>query len=441
MSPSHPVTLSPIRKRTILAIWAGWAIIMLLYQVWVPARLELDRPDYALQWTASETTAGSQAGKIYLNEPFLNRHVAWDSEYYLAIAVGGYEDPNIQRVGRGVVGSSAGFWPFIIPQGGQVREGISLSYAFFPFYPLMIRLLSLPLSIFGLNPIATATLAGVLVSLIGTLAGMVALFEIARTELGDQGGLRAAFYLVIFPSSFFLAEVYTEGLFVGLAFSSLWLLRRGNRGWAVLLAVLAMFTRAVGVTLVVPLLMSWVKDGEWLELDLDWRQLYFRGLPWKALGRALLVLSPVFAYLIWRVSYYGLAFSRVEEEYFGRGLLSLGFTFISWQDAVRSLFGSNSQAAAYYAVEITAIILGFTACIRGLRRYPDLAWFGLLVVFLSFTSGPAQGMHRYVLGAPPLFLFLAELGERPAFDRIFTIASILVMGVMAIMFMFDMWAG
>jgi hypothetical protein len=136
-----------------------------------------------------------------------------------------------------------------------------------------------------------------------------------------------------------------------------------------------------------------------------------------------------------------LAFSRVEEEFFGRQLLSLGYTFVAWYDAVRSLFGPNSQAAAYYAVEITAIILGFTACIRGLRRYPDLAWFGLLVVFLSFTSGPAQGMHRYVLGAPPLFLFLAELGERPAFDRIFTIASILVMGLMATMFMFDMWAG
>jgi hypothetical protein len=40
-----------------------------------------------------------------------------------------------------------------------------------------------------------------------------------------------------------------------------------------------------------------------------------------------------------------------------------------------------------------------------------------------------------------LFLFLAELGERPAFDRIWTIASILVMGLMATMFMFDMWAG
>ena len=76
-----------------------------------------------------------------------------------------------------------------------------------------------------------------------------------------------------------------------------------------------------------------------------------------------------------------------------------------------------------------------------MRRHRDLAWFGLLVVLLSLTSGPAQGMHRYVLGAPPLFLFLSRQGRRPAFDRLWTLGSTLVMAVMAIMFMFDMWAG
>ena len=428
-------------KRTIFLIWLGWAVIMLLYQVIIPARLELRRPDRALAWTATETTLGSQRGKIYLNEPFLNRHVSWDSEYYLAIAVGGYEDPNINRVGSSVVSTGGGFWPFVVPANSVNRPGISLSYAFFPFYPLMIRVFSWPLSLLGLNEIATATLAGVVVSLLGTLMAMLALWELARPHLGEEGALRAVFYLLIFPSSFFMAEVYTEGLFVGLAFASLAMLSRGRVRWAVLFAVLATFTRAVGVALVVPLLMHWIREGEWLELDLDWRQLYFRGLPWRAIGNALIILAPALAFLLWRVSYYGLAFSRVEEEFFGRGFLSLGYMFVGWSEAFRSLWGSNGNAAAYYAVEFIGIILGFAASISGLRRYPDLAWFSLLVVFLSFTSGPAQGMHRYVLGAPALFLFLARLGEKPAFDKIWTLASILLMGMMATMYMFDMWAG
>jgi len=219
------------------------------------------------------------------------------------------------------------------------------------------------------------------------------------------------------------------------------IVRKGHRGWAALLAVLARVTRAAGVALALPLIIAWIKEGEWLDLDMEWRQLYYEGIPLNIVGRGLLAITPGLAFLLWRVSYYGMAFSKVEEEFFGRGLLTLGYTFMAWSEAFRSLFGSNPQAAAYYAVEFGAIILGFTACIAGLRRHPDLALFGLMVVFLSFTSGPAQGMHRYILGAPPVFLFLSRLGKRPAFDRVWTIASTLVMGMMAIMYMFDMWAG
>jgi hypothetical protein len=433
-NPSH---------RTLIAIWLGWVIVMFAFQALVTARLDLARPDFALDWTVSETAAGSQAGKIYLNEPFLNTHVSWDSEYYLAIASGGYEDPNISRINASLGDGSpwTGIWPFVIPPEVSARMGISLSYAFFPFYPLVMRLLMFPLALFGLNQIATATLAGVFVSTLGTLAAMLALYELARTELGEEGGLRAAFYLLIFPSGFFLAQVYTEGLFVGLAFSSLMLMRRGHRNWAALLAVMATFTRAVGIVLAIPLLFDWLRTGEWREFDLEWRQVYFKGLPWKALGQALIALSPVIAFLLWRVSFYGLAFSKVEDEFFGRGLFSLGDMFINWASAFRALFGSNPQAAAYYWIEGGGIVLGFTACLAGLRRHPDLAWFGLLVVLLSFTSGPAQGMHRYILAAPPVFLFLARLGRSPAFDRTWTIASILLMGMYAMLFSFDMWTG
>jgi hypothetical protein len=306
---------------------------------------------------------------------------------------------------------------------------------------MMIRVFLIPLSVFGLNEIATAALAGVIVSMLGTLAGMISLYELAKEELGEEGGLRAVFYLVIFPTGFFLAQVYTEGLFIGMAFSSLVLIRKGKRGWAAALAVLATYTRAVGVALAIPLLISWIKEQEWRDLDLEWRQIYFQGLPWKVIRNALITIAPVLAFLLWKVSYYGMAFSQVEAMFFGRGLLDLGGTFLNWSNAFGTLFGENSQAAAYYAVEWAAVILGFVACGMGFRKYPDLAIFGMAVVFLSFTSGPAQGMHRYILAAPPVFLQLSSWGENRAFDRTWTILSLLVMGIFAALFTFDMWAG
>jgi hypothetical protein len=428
--------------RTIVFIWLGWAIALLGFQAFVTARLDIARPDYALFWTPNETTIGSQAGRIFLKEPFMNRHVSWDSEFYLAIAVDGYESDNVRRANAFFdEGQGAGFWPFYIPPNVGSTNGLSLSYAFLPLYPLSIRALSLPLALIGMSPIATATLAGVIVSLLGTLAAMLAIYELGREELGEEGGIRTAFYLIIFPSAFFLAQVYTEGLFIGLAFWSLVFIQRKQFLWAALLAILATFTRSVGVLLVVPLFLAWLRTEEWRDLDLEWRQIYFRGLPWRTLWHAIVVISPLIAYQLWRISYFGLAFTKVEETFFSRKLLSLGASFVGWSQGFQALFGDGTQSAAYYAIEWGAIFLGVLACILTWRKYRDLAIFSFLVIIISFTSGVAQGMHRYVLAAPSLFLLLGRWGNNRAFDRVWTIVSLLLMGMMATLFSFDMWAG
>ena len=188
-----------------------------LFQTIITARVTLQRPDYATDWTAQVTTTESLQNQPYLNEPWLNRQVAWDSEFYLAIAVGGYADPDAS----GISTLTGARLPF--------------SYHFFPVYPYLMRYLAVPLRVFHLNPIATASLAGVIISLLGTLGGVLALWELTRESLGPEGAWRAVFYLLVFPTSFFLAMVYTEGLFIGLVFGALsagtaWALAGGVRG-------------------------------------------------------------------------------------------------------------------------------------------------------------------------------------------------------------------
>ncbi len=427
--------------RTIFFVWLGWLVALLGYQAFLQARLDLARPDFALQWTPNETEAGNQDDKPYLIEPFMNAQVSWDSEFYLAIAVDGYNSPLVRTVPAVVAESQtlADFWPFGLPPEAKHAVPPSMSHAFFPMYPLAARVLSWPLALLGMNTIATATLAAVAVSALGTLAGMLALYQLAHDEMDRYGALRAVFYLVIFPTGFFLAQVYTEGLFIGLAFWALVLMRRGELGWAAALAIAATFTRAVGVTLVVPLAFAWWRTGDWKR----WRTYATRQdkITWPMVRTALIVASPVIAFLIWKVSYYGLVFTAVEDVWFGRGLLAIDSTIYTWGVAFQSLFGDNPQAAAYYWLEFAAVIFGFAACVAGFRRHPDLAAFGFLVIFLSFTSGSAQGMLRYVLVAPPLFLQLACWGENEAFDRVWTMASVLTMSVIAALYTFDMWAG
>jgi Gpi18-like mannosyltransferase len=78
--------------------------------------------------------------------------------------------------------------------------------------------------------------------------------------LGEEGGFRAAFYLLIFPTGFFLAQVFSEGLFIGLAFACIALLRRKRWIWASLLAALAVLTRAVGLALILPFAWAWLEE-------------------------------------------------------------------------------------------------------------------------------------------------------------------------------------
>ena len=401
--------------RNLVFLWLAWVFILLGFQAWTGMRFQVKHPDYALEWTPIDTALSYKLDKPYLNEPFMNQQVAFDSEYYLSIATVGYADPKVTA-------------------GDIHGETIPLNYAFMPFYPAVIRLVAFPLRLLHLTPIATSTLAGVIVSVLGTLAGMLALYDLARDELGEAGGFRAAFYLLIFPAGFFLAMVYTEGLFVGLAFGALALIRCKQWLLAVLLAVFATWTRAVGVALVIPLVIAFVHSGQWREISFSRHGL-------KTLALAIVLLAPFVAYIVWRASTWGQLFQLVEDDYFGRGLFALSESFMGWRQAFQSLFGPHPQTSAYYMVEFGATLLGFVACAFTYRRYPELTWFSLAVIVVSLTSGYPQGMHRYVMTAPVVFIFLSRLGRNEAFDRLWTLLSTLIMGAMALLFAADMWAG
>jgi hypothetical protein len=402
--------------RSIIAIWLGWLVVLLTFQAVVTDRFEIERPDRVLVWTPSDTGRHDPAQEPSLTDPFLNQQVAFDSEYYLSIALNGYEDP----------------LPGLMnPQDGG--EPIALNHAFFPFYPLAIRVVAAPLGLLGLTDVATATLAGVIVSVLGTLAALFALRDLVRDEMGEGGALRTAFYLVAFPTGFFLAQVYAEGLFLGLSFGSLALMRRGRLGPAALLALLAVWTRGIGVVLVLPLAWAW------------WRRLREPAADdaprsrWRPVVDAICVLLPVAAYLVWRVSPWGEAFTTVEEQYFGRRLFDFGVSFASIGAAWSTIWSPLHQTALYYLLELVAVALALVASVAVVRRYPDLAAYSLAMLVIPLTSGALQSMQRYVLAVPAIFIVLGRLGRSPPFDRSWTLISVTWMALLAALYAFDFW--
>ena len=402
----------------IVLLWLAWVVIILSFQWIVTTRLEIKHPDLAVVWTKTETLPSSNDGKIYLLEPFLNRQVAWDSEYYVGIAVGGYDDPKAGAV--------------IDPANGRT---VIKNYSFFPFYPFVMRLLAFPLKLFGLNLIATGSLAGVIVATLGTLAGLFALWDLTRSYFEEEAAYRAIFYALIFPTAFFFAMVYTEGLFIGLAFGALALSKRGHWGWASLLALFAAWTRAHGAVLVLPLLILWL-------MQIKWREPLQPQMSWKWFLRGALALLPLAGYFLWRYSSLGNGWAELQEFYFGRGLMSFGKSIEDWQrsfDYARHLGGGAGRI--YFAIEVGTSLLAGIASLWLIRRDPAVAFFSLAVVLLSVFSGSAQSMARYMLITPALYIFLARLGRNWVFDRAWTLFSILLLGMEASLFAVDMWVG
>jgi hypothetical protein len=403
--------------RNLVLIWLGWFLVVYGFQSIVDMRLDIERPDYAVEWSATETGRFSNKGKIYLLEPFLNQQVAWDSEYYVGIAVGGYDDPEAGKVTN--------------PRNGNQ---IIKNYSFFPLYPYTMRAFMLPLGLAGMNPIATASLAGVIVALLGTLAGMLALWELTRDLFEEETAYRAVFYMLVFPSAFFFAQVYTEGLFIGLAFWCLVFIKRGQWGWASVLGLLAAWTRAHGAILAIPLIVAWLRT-------VNWKEPLRTRITWKWFAQAACALLPLGAYLVWRLSPLGEGWAELQSFYFGRGLMSLENSFNSWNHNLFEYAPSTLQAATYFALEVFACLLALGASVWLIRRSPEIALYSLGAVLLSVLSGSAQSMARYMLIVPAMFIFLAYLGRSKGFDRVWTIASVLLLGMSVMLFSFDMWVG
>ncbi|MFM8177248.1 MAG: mannosyltransferase family protein, partial [Candidatus Limnocylindrus sp.] len=366
------------QRKTIVTIWALWAMIVISFQAISYERVRLVRPDYAVSWSSWETELGNNLFKDYLNEDFLNQQVAWDSEYYLGIAVGGYDDP--------IAGTAT---------DPKTNLEIPRNYSFFPFYPALIRVVAAPLSLIGLNAIATATLAGLIITLLGTLAGLFALDDLIRRRFkkGERSGeeamglsTRAATYLLIFPGALFFAQIYTEGLFIGLAFGSIALALRQQWLLAGALATAAALTRAHGVLTAIPLAIIWWNAGGSSAFSSAVRDMRTRriapifsaALPLVAIG------LPIVAHLIWRTSALGEGWARLQDFYFGRGYLSITDSAAAWVTGAAYAFEQGREALVTYALDRISLIMAIVASLALLRqRQVEIATFSLALIATS----------------------------------------------------------
>lgn len=303
--------------------------------------------------------------------PLFDAFSRWDGFNYLAIAAKGYpvSDPS--------------------------------SAAFFPLYPLLARSLAV---LTGGASGPGLEIAALIVSNVALLAAVTALIALCRLDYGAGVASRAAWYLLLFPTSFFLSAVYAESLFLALTLGAMLCARRDRWVLAGALGGLAALTRPFGFVVAIPIAME--AYFRWREGVRSWR-------PIAGLAIVPLALGAYMAYLGW---HFGdpLAFVHAQADWH-RSLSG------PWEGFFQALSGPLTiNRLPHSAIDLlaAALTLGLVVAAWKLLR-PSYALFLTALVLLPLSTGSIGSLMRFDAGFFPIFMILGLAGRSRTFDRVY----------------------
>ena len=340
------------------------------------------------------------------------------------------------------------------------------SAAFFPLYPMTVRLLSF---LMGGHPLA----ASLIVSNLAFLGALIVLYFLTFSELSPEAARKTVLYASVFPTAFFFLAPYSESLFLLLSVAAFWAARRRKWPLAGAMGALAAATRPFGVLLAPALaleaLQQWrsarlklegrfsaraagdggTRDGVEprsngtdrsahqaagrLERDASTRTLAAR------LGWAAATSVGLWAYL----GYWQLAFGHFWEPLTKQG---------NWQRVVSvpwsTLFQGTRDAFGFlgrypigyhqldWLVAVPALLLAGYAFVRFRPAYGFYTWASLLIpLSFIFQGRPLMSLPRLFLPLFPIYWALARLVERRRLaHELILVVSAVGLGIMTMLF-------
>ncbi len=367
-------------RRTVCSVLLAFAVsraavILLLI---VGSQIAFIGKDYSTVW---RTEVSLSTGRVL---PELSRlAMVGDPWFYRWIAISGYESKT--------------------PDGAPKN-----TWAFFPLYPLLIRALGGGGSRFPIVAMAISN-AALLFALLAVAAAGRAL------GLADEETERAAWYIALFPTSYFFSLPMTESIFLLLS-AAAFLAAARERWWASGIAGgLASATRVIGICLLPALLLLPYQRSTRPTRQHLWLLLVPLGI--AAFVAFLYVragdpLGFVHAQTLW---------GRVGSPAIDLSALPKGLVI--------------SQPWNFVALNVSAGLLMLAAGVSFLiRRQWSFAAYTLLSVAVPLSSGSVQSLARYALVDFPMFYWLAIVCRTSARDRAVTATFVVILGWMIALF-------
>ena len=321
---------------------------------------------------------------------------AWDTQHYLNIAKEGYSNSTLNEK--------------------------HLLIAFFPLYPIVIKIFSLLFQNY--------LLSALLVSNIAYIFAVFYLYKLVRLDFEKDDALRSIIYFSIFPTAYFLHAAYTESLFLALTIASFYYARKQR--WAVsgTLGMLSAMTRVTGI-IILPILLI-----EYLYLKEFKKENVKKDILWiLVIGLGLL------AYLVINYMTYGdpFKFLEIQKGHWGMhlSLPTEGFfnalSSTNWRDPADTM----SLGWLQLVFAILGLVLTIYCFFRLRLSYSLYALANWLV--LTSTSFWIS-IPRFMLTLFPIFIVLALLGKRKEINYSIIFLSILFYAFFLLRLVRSQWA-
>lgn len=320
----------------------------------------------------------------------------WDAEWYRTIAREGYV-----------------YYP-----------GVQSSVAFWPTYPIVIRLFSWAFP--------TIYITGTVITVLSGATAVVLLRKWARVFVPNITAMTAVAILCVFPYSWYLyGPVYSDALFVATAIGAFYLVERDKYVWAGLIGIMATAGRPAGLVVAIALVLRVIerrnraKGAIGLRRSLDPRVLEREDAPiflsWLGVG--------AWCAFLWVKFGDPLLFASIESSKGwdqGAGP-STWFKFRFFDQLFNEpLEWATIGLVAHGLVVIGALLLVPRVCRRFGWAYGAYS-LGLIALPLLGTKD-FFGAGRYLLGVFPCVVIAAEmLVARPRVRAVLLPLSLLVM--------------
>lgn len=291
---------------------------------------------------------------------------------------------------------------------------------FYPLYPWTVRFIAFFTHDYLISAFIVSTLASI---------GAALIFQrLVALEYSKEMALRAVWFFLIFPTSYFLHIGYTESLFMMLALGSVLAARQQLWLLAGIIGALTCLTRVNGLVLI-PALFVEAGHQYWTTRRFQWQWLSI-GIIGLGFGGYLLLNHHVTGDFF--------AFSSIMKTNFHKSLI---WPWTGINSAIGALSRDPGEAQMIGMQELTFITLGLVCTIASWIKLRPVYSIWMTVNWLLFTSVTfVLSVPRYTLTMFPIFILFAMLAARRIWMAAISFWSILYLALFAGLFVWGRWA-